>query len=55
LGNFAQLGYAVKLSVEIQYVLAVEALARLDELEVCLLELSDFHDMVLGALELSRN
>jgi hypothetical protein len=55
LGNFAQLGYAVKLSVEVQYILAVEALARLDELEVCLLELSDFHDMVLGALELSAN
>jgi hypothetical protein len=52
LGDFAQLGYTVELDIEVQYILAVEALARLDEVEVVLLELPDFHDMVLGPLEL---
>jgi hypothetical protein len=46
------IGYAVKLSVEVQYILAVEALAGLDEVEIILLEFSKFHDTVLGALEL---
>jgi len=39
------------LRVEVQYILAVEALTGLDVLEISLLELSDFHHMVLGALE----
>jgi hypothetical protein len=47
LRNLAQLRQAVELGVEVQYILAVEALAGLDELEVCLLELPEFHDMVL--------
>jgi hypothetical protein len=42
------------LSVEVQYVLAVEALASLDELEIGLLKLSDLDNMVLGALELPK-
>lgn len=52
LSNLAQFGYPIELSIEIQNVLAVEALARLDEVQVCLLEFADFDDMVLGALEL---
>ena len=54
LGDFAQLWDAVELSVEVQYILAVEALAGLNELEVCLLKLSELDNMVLGALELPR-
>lgn len=50
--NSAQLGYTIKLSIEVQYVLAIEALAGLYEVQVRLLELSEFHDVVLGALEL---
>jgi hypothetical protein len=52
LGDLAQLGYAAELDIEVQYILAVEALARLDEVEVVLVELPDLHDMVLGPLEL---
>ena len=52
LGNLAQLGNAMELGIKIQNVLAVEALAGLDELEIGFLKLSDLHDMVLGALEL---
>jgi hypothetical protein len=52
LGNLAQLGYAVKLSVEVQYILAIEALAGLDEVQVVFLELPEFDHMVFGALEL---
>ena len=52
MSKLAQLGNAVKLGVEIQYVLAVEALARLDKVQVGLLELAHLHDMVFGALEL---
>ena len=52
LGDFAQFWNAVELSVKVQYVLAVEALAGFDELEIRLLELSDLDNMVLGALEL---
>jgi len=51
LGDFAQFWNAVELSVKVQYVLAVEALAGFDELEIRLLELSDLDNMVLGALE----
>lgn len=51
--NLAQLGNTVELGIQVQYVLAVEALAGLDELEIGLLELSNLHDAVLGALELS--
>jgi hypothetical protein len=47
LRNPAQLREAVELGVEVQYVLAVEALAGLDELEVRLLELPQFDDTVL--------
>lgn len=54
LGDFAQFWNAVELSVKVQYVLAVEALAGFDELEIRLLELSDLDNMVLGALELAR-
>jgi hypothetical protein len=42
------------LSIEVQYILAVKALASLDELEISLLKLSDLDNMVLGALELPR-
>lgn len=52
LGDFAQLWDAVELSVEVQYVLAVEALAGLDKLQIGLLELADLDNMVLGSLEL---
>jgi hypothetical protein len=52
LSDLAQLGDAVELGVKIQYILAVEALAGLDEVQVVLLELPQLHDMVLGALEL---
>lgn len=51
-GNLAQLRYAIELSIEVQYVLAVEALAGLDEVEVTLHKLPRLHNMVLGALEL---
>jgi len=48
LGDLPQLGDAVKLRVEVQDILAVEALAALDELEVVLGELADLDDMVFG-------
>jgi hypothetical protein len=50
--NFSQLRYAVEVCVEIQDVLAVVALAGLDELKVVLLELPNLHDVVLGLPEL---
>ena len=40
------------MGVQVQNVLAVVALAGLDEVEVVLLELAHLHHMVLGALEL---
>jgi hypothetical protein len=42
------------LSIEVQYILAVKALAGLDELEISLLKLSGLDNMVLGALKLPR-
>jgi hypothetical protein len=54
LGDFAQFWDTVELSIEVQYILAVKALASLDELEISLLKLSDLDNMVLGALELPR-
>lgn len=50
--NFAQFWYSVELGVKVQYILAVEALASLDEVEVSFLKLPDLHNMVFGALEL---
>jgi hypothetical protein len=54
MGNLAQLGDALELGVEVEYVLAVEALAGLDEVKVVFLELAELDDMVFGALELRR-
>jgi hypothetical protein len=53
-GNLAQLGDAVELGVKVEDVLAVEALAGLDEVKVVFLELPELDDMVFGALELRR-
>lgn len=53
LRDLAQFGYAIELSVKIQYILAVEALAGLDEVEIVLLKLPYLNHVVLGALELS--
>jgi hypothetical protein len=52
LGNLAQLRYGVELGIKVEDVLAVEALAAFDEVHVVPVELSQFHDMFLGALEL---
>ena len=53
LRQLAQLRDAVRESVQVQDMLAVEALTGLDELKVVLPEFSDLHDMVAGvALEL---
>ena len=54
LGNAVQLWDAVDVGIEVQDVLAVVALAGLDEVEVVFLEFADLDDMVLGALELCR-
>ena len=40
------------MGVEVQNMLAVVALAGLDELQIVLLELPDLDDMILGFLEL---
>lgn len=52
LGDLAQLWNGVKLGIKVEDILAVEALAALDEVHVVPGELSQFHDMFLGALEL---
>jgi hypothetical protein len=52
LGDLAQFRYAVELSIKVQYVLAVEALAGFYEVEIVFLVFPEFDDMVLGALEL---
>lgn len=52
MGNLAQLWDAIDVGIQVQNVLAVVALAGLDEVEVVFLELPNFHDMILGALEL---
>jgi hypothetical protein len=46
LSDLAQLRQAIELGVEVEYILAVEALAGLNELEVCLLEFPNLYDMV---------
>ena len=48
--NLAQLGNALKLGVQVQYVLAIEALAGFDELQIVLLQLSDLDDALFRML-----
>ena len=50
-GNVAQLGNGVKVGVEVQDVLAVEALAGLDKVQVALLELAHLDDIVRDAAQ----
>lgn len=47
LGNVVQLWDAVDVGIEVQDVLAVVALAGLDEVEVVFLEFANLDDMVL--------
>jgi hypothetical protein len=52
MSDLTQLGYAVEVGVEVQDMLAVVALAGLNELQIVLLELPDLDDMILGLLKL---
>lgn len=52
MSDLTQLGYAVEVGVEVQNMLAVVALAGLNELQIVLLELPDLDDMILGLLKL---
>lgn len=49
-GDLPQFRNALELGIKIQYILTVEALARLDKLQVILLELAKFDNAFLSML-----